>query len=327
MSIYSKILGFGHSLPPRIVTNQDFEKIVDTNDEWIRTRSGIEKRHFTGEGETSSTMAVAASEMAIKRSGIDKNEIDLIIVGTVTADMRYPSTAALVHKGLGLSHPVPAFDIGAACSGFVFGLTVADSFIKSGGYKTILVVGTENLSKFTDMTDRNTCVLFGDGAGAAIVKASQELGIISYHLSTDGNFSHLIELPAGGSKMPASEETVKNRMHYTRMEGQETYKHAVKNMTDAGTEALKIAGISIDEVSWLVPHQANIRIIETVAKRLHIDPAKVYTNIDHIGNTSAASIPIALSEMQDKNLLKKGDIVVLSALGSGLTWGSVVFRW
>ncbi len=325
--IYSKITGIGHYLPSKVMTNADFEKMVDTNDEWIKSRTGISERRFTTEGESVSTMSLEASKKAIERAGITPNDIDMIIVGTVTGDMRFPSTATLIHKGLGIDHPVPAFDISAACSGFVYGLTIADGFIKSQTAKTILVIGSENLSKFTDMQDRNTCVLFGDGAGAAIVQESTEPGILSYHIAADGNYSHLIELPAGGSKMPASEETVKNRMHFTRMEGRETYKQACQDMTETAFASLEKAGLSVEDVTWLVPHQANIRIIQTVTKRLKIDPEKVYTNVDHVGNTSAGSIPIGLSEMFEKGLLKKGDIVVLSALGSGLTWGSVVFKF
>jgi len=301
--------------------------MVDTNDEWIKTRTGISERRFTTEGETVSTMSIEASKKAIERAGITPNDIDMIIVGTVTGDMRYPSTATLIHKGLGINKSIPAFDIAAACSGFVYGLTIADSFIKAQTAKTILVIGSENLSKFTDMQDRNTCVLFGDGAGAAIVQESTEPGILSYHIAADGNFSHLIELPAGGSKMPTTEDTVKNRLHFTRMEGRETYKQACQDMTDTAFASLEIAGLGVEDVTWLVPHQANIRIIQTVTKRLKIDPNKVYTNVDHVGNTSAGSIPIGLSEMFEKGLLKKGDIVVLSALGSGLTWGSVVFKF
>jgi len=325
--IYSKITGIGHYLPSKVMTNADFEKMVDTNDEWIKTRTGISERRFTTEGETVSTMSIEASKKAIERAGITPNDIDMIIVGTVTGDMRYPSTATLIHKGLGINKSIPAFDIAAACSGFVYGLTIADSFIKAQTAKTILVIGSENLSKFTDMQDRNTCVLFGDGAGAAIVQESTEPGILSYHIAADGNFSHLIELPAGGSKMPTTEDTVKNRLHFTRMEGRETYKQACQDMTDTAFASLEIAGLGVEDVTWLVPHQANIRIIQTVTKRLKIDPNKVYTNVDHVGNTSAGSIPIGLSEMFEKGLLKKGDIVVLSALGSGLTWGSVVFKF
>ncbi len=325
--IYSRLLGFGHYLPTKVMTNFDFEKMVDTNDEWIRTRTGISERHFTAEGETASTMAIEAAKKALDRCGVDKDAIDLIIVGTVTGDTRYPSTSSLIQKGLGISKPIPCFDLQAACSGFVFGLTVADAMIKTGSYKTVLVIGSENLSKFTDMTDRNTCVLFGDGAGAAIVQASEEAGILSHYLATDGSFGHLIEFPAGGSKMPATEETVKNRLHYTRMEGQEVYRQAVKDMADAAIAALSKANLTLDQVDWIIPHQANIRIIESVAKRLKADENKVFINLPTTGNTSAASIPIALSEMQDKGLLKKGQIVVITALGSGLTWGSIVFKY
>ncbi len=309
------------------MTNHDFEKMVDTTDEWIRTRSGIETRHFTEEGETASTMATEAAKRALEMSGIDKQSIDCIIVATVTADMHYPSTATLVHRALGIEHPVASFDVGAACAGFVYGLTIANAFIKSESYKNILVIGTENLSKFTDMQDRNTCVLFGDGAGAAVVQASAEPGILSHYLAADGQFSHIIEQPAGGSRMPATEETVKNRLHYTHMEGQETYRQAVKDMGDAALEAMNRAGVTADQVRWFIPHQANIRIIETVTKRLKLDENKVFKNLQRVGNTSAASIPIALSEMQQEKLLNRGDIIVLTALGSGLTWGALVLKY
>jgi len=222
---------------------------------------------------------------------------------------------------------VPSFDIGAACAGFVFGLTIADALIKTGAYRTILLVGTENLSKFTDMQDRNTCVLFGDGAGAAVLQAASEPGILASHLGTEGAFSHLIELPAGGSRIPATHETVEKRLHYTRMEGQEVYKQAVKDMSEAALAAMKIAGLSVDDVRWFVPHQANTRIIETVGKRLNVPMEKVFQNIAHVGNTSAASIPIALSEMEEQGLLQRRQNVVLTALGSGLTYGSIAFRY
>jgi len=327
MAIYTRILGFGHYLPAKVMTNADFEKMVETSDEWIRTRTGIRERHFTGEGESASTMATEAAKRVLEKTGVSKEDIDAIIVATVTADMHYPSTAALVQRGLGIARHIPSFDIGAACAGFVFGLTIADAFIKSGMARTLLLIGTENLSKFTDMQDRNTCVLFGDGAGAAIVQASDRPGLLAGHLGTDGFFSHLIELPAGGSRMPASHETVEKRLHYTRMEGQEVYKQAVKDMSEAALEAMKIAGLTVDQVSWFIPHQANTRIIETVGKRLNVPMEKVFQNIGHVGNTSAASIPIALSEMEEKGLLKRDQYVVLTALGSGLTYGSVAFRY
>ena len=327
MTTFSRILGFGHYLPAKVMTNADFEKLVETSDEWIRTRTGIQERHFTEEGETASTMAADAAKRAIEKSGIDKNDIDAIIVATVTADMHYPSTAALVQRTLGLTRHIPSFDIGAACAGFVFALTIADSFIKSGLYRTVLLIGSENLSKFTDMQDRNTCVIFGDGAGAAVIQASDKPGILAAHLATDGNYTHLIEFPAGGSRMPATHETVEKRLHYTRMEGQEVYKQAVKDMSEAALETMKIAGLTLDQVSWVIPHQANTRIIETVGKRLNFPMEKVYQNIAHVGNTSAASIPIALSEMEEKGLLQRGQNVVLTALGSGLTYGSVAFRY
>ena len=327
MASHSKIIGFGHYLPSRVLTNFDFEKSVDTSDEWIKTRTGIEKRHFTEDGETTSSMAIEASKKAIERAGIHRDDINLIIAGTVTGDFRYPSTATLIQKGLGLQRPVPSFDVAAACSGFVYGLTIADAMIKSGAYKTVLVIGAENLSKFTDQKDRNTCVLFGDGAGAAIVQASEEEGIMGHHIAADGNYSHLICFPADGSKQPTTEDTVKKRLHYTKMEGQETFRHAVQIMSSASDKVLKTLGLTFDDISWIVPHQANIRIVDAVAKRLKVQKEKVFTNLDHVGNTSAASIPISLSEMQDRNLLKRGDIVVLCALGSGLAYGSIVFRW
>jgi len=309
------------------MTNADFEKMVETSDEWIRTRTGIQERHFTEEGETASTMAIEAARRVIERCGVEKEKIDAIIVATVTADMHYPSTAALVERGLGIVRHIPAFDIGAACAGFVFGLTVADALIKTGMYQTILLIGTENLSKFTDMQDRNTCVLFGDGAGAVLLEMSDEPGILASHLGTDASFSHLIELPAGGSRMPASHETVEKRLHYTRMEGQEVYKQAVKEMSEAALAAVKIAGLSIEDIRWFIPHQANTRIIETVGKRLNVPIERVFQNIAHVGNTSAASIPIALAEMEEQGLLERGQYIALTALGSGLTYGSIVFRY
>ncbi len=327
MTLFSRILGFGHYLPAKVMTNADFEKLVETSDEWITTRTGIKERHFTGEGESASTMAAEAAKRALERSGVNKEEIDAIIVAPVTADMHYPSTAALVERALGIVRHVPSFDIGAACAGFVFGLTIADALIKTGAYRTILLVGTENLSKFTDMQDRNTCVLFGDGAGAAVLQAASEPGILASHLGTEGAFSHLIELPAGGSRIPATHETVEKRLHYTRMEGQEVYKQAVKDMSEAALAAMKIAGLSVDDVRWFVPHQANTRIIETVGKRLNVPMEKVFQNIAHVGNTSAASIPIALSEMEEQGLLQRRQNVVLTALGSGLTYGSIAFRY
>ena len=326
MTNYSAIRGFGHYLPERVLDNHYFEKIVDTNDEWIRSRTGIVTRHFTMEGETASTMAVEAAKKALADAEMSPEDIDLILVGTVTGDMRYPSTATLVHKALGISKPIPSMDLQAACAGFVYATSIADSFIKAGVYKNILVVGVENLSKFTDMQDRNTCVLFGDGAGAVVVSASDEPGILGFHLAADGNYSHLIEFPADGSKNPTTEETLKKRMHYTTMEGQETYKQAVKDMTSAAQVVLGRLEMTVDDVAWLVPHQANIRIIKSVATRLKISMDKVYTNVDRVGNTSAASVPIALSELNRDKKIKKGDIVVLSALGSGLTWGALVFK-
>lgn len=326
MTTYSAIKGYGHYLPKRVLDNHYFEKMVDTNDEWIRSRTGIVTRHFTSEGETSSTMAVEAAKVAIKNADISVEDIDLILVGTVTGDTRYPSTAALVHKALKISKPVPSMDLQAACAGFVYALSMADSFIKAGVYTNILVVGVENLSKFTDMEDRNTCVLFGDGAGAVVVSASDEPGILGFHLAADGNYSHLIEFPADGSKTPTSEDTIKQRLHYTTMEGQETYKQAVKDMTSAAQTVLGKLDMTVDDVTWLVPHQANIRIIKSVATRLKIAIEKVYINVDRIGNTSAASVPIALAELDEQKKIKKGDIVVLSALGSGLTWGALVYK-
>lgn len=327
MSCCSKILSVAYDLPEKVMTNKDFEKMVETNDEWITKRTGIKKRHFTGKNETSSTMGTSAARKALEKAGMVPDDLDMIIVNTVTGDYRYPSTSTLVQKHLGMSKHVPCFDLQAACTGFVYGISVADAFIKTGYYKNILVIGVENLSKFTDMQDRNTCVLFGDGAGAVVMSKSKTPGIMSHDINAAGDFGSLILFPAGGSAEPTSEETVRKRLHYTQMEGRETYKHAVSKMTETAKTSLERAGLSVEDVTWLIPHQANIRIIQTVTKRLKINKDRVFVNVDKVGNTSAASTAIALAQMEEENLLKKGDIIVLSAFGSGLTWGSLVLNW
>ncbi|MDD3803838.1 MAG: ketoacyl-ACP synthase III [bacterium] len=322
-----KIIGTGSFLPEKVLTNFDLEKMVDTTDEWIMKRSGIRERHIASENQATSDLGFEAAKQAIENAKIDKNTIDCIIFGTVTPDTLFPSTAIYVQKALGIPG-IPVFDISAACSGFIYGLAIAQGFINSGAYKRILVMGGETLSKVTNWEDRSTCVLFGDGVGAAVVEESNDdSGIISIYLGADGNMENLLCQPAGGSRIPATEESVKNKLHTIHMDGNEVYKHAVNTMAQAATKALELAGISGNDVTHFIPHQANIRIMETTAKFVDIPREKVFVNIDRTANTSAGSIAIALDEMNRKGMLKKGDIILIDAFGAGFTWGSAVIRW
>ncbi len=322
----TKIVGLGAALPEKVLTNFDLEKMVDTSDEWIRTRTGIRERRIAAENEYSSTFAVRAARQALEMAGMSPKDIEVIIVATVTPDMFFPSTGCIVQHELGAGE-IPAFDISAACSGFIYALTIADAFIKSGKFKNVLIIGVETLSKITDWTDRTSCILFGDGAGAAVLVDSEEEGILSTVIKADGSAGELLYMPAGGSRMPASEETVKNRLHYIKMKGNEVFKHAVKRMPEVSLEALKKAGLEVKDVSLLIPHQANQRITEATGERLGIEREKVFSNIEHVGNTSAASIPIAWREAYDKGMLKKGDIILLTAFGGGFTWAAAVVKW
>ncbi|HDQ25217.1 MAG TPA: ketoacyl-ACP synthase III [bacterium] len=318
------ILGTGYYVPERIITNKELEKTVDTTDEWIRTRTGIEERRIAADNEFVSDMGVRAAERAIQSAGIRKEDIGLVITATITGDNPWPASAALIQKKLGLGN-TPAFDISAACSGFIYGIDIARSMVESGRYKNILLVAAEKLSSVTDWSDRNTCVLLGDGAGAAVIGPVETGGILSSVIYSDGASREMLYQPAGGSAMPATEETVKNKMHYLKMDGAEIYKLAVEKMPQALDEALKTAKITSEEVDFVIFHQANIRIIKSIAKRFKWPDEKNIINIQRYGNTSAATIPIALAEAVEQGRIKKGDIVAMSAFGAGLTWaGSIV---
>ncbi len=325
---YSKIIGTGSYLPKRIMTNADWEKIVETSDEWIVSRTGIKKRHVAAENETTSDMIVEAAKKAIEDAKIDKDDIDLIIVGTITPDNSYPSTANWVQKKLGIK-PIPSFDIGAACSGFLYGLTVANSMIKSGVAKTVLVAGAETMTKALNWKDRNTCVLFGDGAGVAILTATENKneGILSTYWGADGNLGQLLMQPAGGSAMPASKETVEKSLHTVHMSGNEVFKHAVLRMQEAAMKSLELAGYSSEDVDLFIPHQANLRIINATIKRAKIPLEKTFINIENTANISAGTIPIALDQARKQSRIKEGDIVLLAAFGAGFTWGGITIKF
>lgn len=319
------IKGTGYYLPKRVVTNFELEKTVDTNDEWIRTRTGIEERRIAAPDEFVSDMAVKAAEMAVKNAGIQTKDIDLIITATITADNPWPSAAALIGKKMGLEG-VPAFDISAACSGFIYGLELCRSMVDSGRYKNALLIASEKLSAITDWQDRNTCVLLGDGAGAVIISPVKDGGILSAKIHCDGSDREMLYQPAGGSAMPASVETVNNRMHYLKMDGAEIYKHAIDKMPKVLEEAMTEAGLKPENLDFVIFHQANIRIIQSIARKFKWPEEKNIVNIQKYGNTSAATIPIALAEAVEQGKIKKGHTVAFSAFGAGLTWGGAVVK-
>ena len=322
------VTGYGFYAPPRVVTNHEFAKMgVETSDEWITSRTGIKERRFAGEGETTSTMSTRAARAALERARMRPAELDLIIVGTCSPDYLFPATACLVQKELGAER-AGAFDIEAACTSFVSALAVANGMILAGTHRNALVIGAECLSRLLNFKDRTTCVLFGDGAGAVILEASNaSVGVESAVLHSDGSKGELLWVEAGGSRVPATNETVAAGKHFIRMEGGETFKLAVKSMADAAEEALIQANVTADEIDLMIPHQANIRIIQKMAERLHFPMDKVFVNIQRYGNTSAASIPIALAEAAESGRLKKGDRVLLAAFGGGFTWGASVMEW
>jgi len=325
--IRSEILGTGSYLPEKVVTNKDWEKMVDTSDEWITTRTGIKERHFAAENEATSDLVVEASKKAIEDAKINKEDIDLIIVGTISSDNAYPSTANWVQKKLGIK-PIPSFDISAACSGFLYGLIVADSFIKNGTAKKVLVVGAEIMTRIMNWKDRNTCVLFGDGAGAVVLgPTNEDKGILSTYWGADGNLGDLLKQPAGGSAMPATHETVDKKLHAIHMEGNKVFKHAVLRMQEAAIKALELANLTSDDVDLYIPHQANIRIIEATIERAKIPLEKTFINIDKIANISSATIPIGLDQAKKTGRIKPGDNVLMSAFGGGLTWAGILVRF
>lgn len=320
-------MGTGFYVPDRVLTNFDLEKMVDTSDEWIITRTGIKERRIATEEQATSDLAIEASRRALENAGLKVEDIDLIIVATSTPDTIFPSTACWVQKGLGADH-IPAFDISAGCTGFLYGMILAEGLILNGQSKRILLAGGELLTKVTNWKDRNTCVLFGDAAGAVILEESHDdSGMLSYSWKADGNLGDLLSQPAGGTRIPATHQSVDQDLHYLQMKGNEVFKYAVKRMGEAALVALEQVGLKKEDVDYLIPHQANIRIIEATGKRLRIPPEKVYSNIHKYGNVSVASIPISLHELSEEGKLKKGDIVVMDAFGAGFTWAAVVYRW
>lgn len=326
--VRSVIVGTGSAVPGKVLTNQELESLVDTSDEWISTRSGIKQRHIASNGESASSLATEAARAALEMAGVKPDELDMIVVGTTTPDYPMPNTASLVQRNLG-ARSAFAFDVYAACSGFVYAITVADKFIKEKHDRTILVIGAEVLSTITNWKDRSTCVLFGDAAGAVLVTGGcgGNRGILSTHLRSDGNLWRLLYIPGGGCMNPLTPEMLAQGEHCIHMQGDEVFKHAIRALTEVAREALEANKISPEEVDLFIPHQANVRIIKMVAERLQIPMDRVCVNIDRYGNTSAASIPVALDEVNRSGRLKGGDVVLLNAFGAGFTWGAVVMRW
>jgi 3-oxoacyl-[acyl-carrier-protein] synthase-3 len=321
------IRGTGSTLPARVLTNADLEKMVDTSDEWITTRTGIRERRIAADDEPLSLFATSAAREALKAAGVPGEKVDLIICATVTPDMPIPATACIIQDNLG-ARDAAAFDLSAGCTGFIYALAVADRFVASGSYCNVLVIGAELLSKFTDWKDRGTCVLFGDGAGAVVLTPGEEpYGVLATTMRADGTMADFIYVPAGGTREPASERTVAEGRHYIRMRGNETFKMAVRSMEESSREVLARAGLAPQDVSLFIPHQANRRIIDAVGSRLGLREDQVYVNIDRVGNTSAASIPLALDEAVRKGMLRKGDNLLFAAFGTGLTWGAAVCKW
>jgi 3-oxoacyl-[acyl-carrier-protein] synthase-3 len=325
--IRARIVGTGSYVPEAILTNDDLKRMVDTSDEWITERTGIKERRIADKAQAASDLAYEASKAALKSSGLKARDLDLIIVATVSGDMLLPSTACILQGRLN-AKKAAAFDINAACSGFIYSLSAANAYIKSEMYKRVLVVGAEVLSKFTDWEDRTTCILFGDGAGAAILEATTEdRGILSVKIYSDGSMWDLLQTPGGGSRKPASHETIRRRLHFIKMKGNETFKIAVRALESLVTAALEENKLRSSQLSLLIPHQANLRIIQATAKRLKLPLERIVVNLDRYGNTSAASIPIALDEAVKAGRVMKGDHILLEAFGGGLTWASALIKW
>ena len=321
------ITGIGSYVPEKILTNHDLERMVETSNDWIMTRTGIRQRRIAAKDEFTSDMAARAAQRAMKMAGVAAAQIDLIIVATITPDMPFPATACLLQHKLGATRAA-AFDLEAACSGFIYGLEIGQQFIMSRTYDTVLVVGAEKLSAITDWTDRNTCVLFGDGAGAVILQNRENShGLLTAVMGADGEKADLLFMPAGGSRHPAARSTVEARMHYLRMEGKETFKNAIQAMQSAATEVLRRCEIDISRIKCVIPHQANRRIIDAVGERLGARPDQLFINLDKYGNTSAASVAIALDEAVASGKILRGDLILLMVFGAGLTWGAAVIEW
>ncbi|MGB9836956.1 MAG: beta-ketoacyl-ACP synthase III [Candidatus Saccharicenans sp.] len=322
-----KIKSMGIYLPEKILTNADLEKMVETSDEWITTRTGIKERRIAKPEEVTSDLGAAAARMALERGGLKPQDVDLILVATNTPDTVFPATACWVQKKLGVSE-IPAFDLQAGCTGLLYGMIVAEGLILSGSLNRVLLIGVDILSKITNWEDRSTCVLFGDGAGAWVLERSEdESGMISHFWGADGSLGELLMLPGGGTLHPASKETVRQKMHYIYMKGNDVFKHAVKRMGESALEALKRAGLEKQQVNFLIPHQANFRIIDATRERLNLSPENVVVNVDRYGNMSVATIPVALYELAESGRLQKGQVIVMVAFGAGFTWASVVYRW
>ena len=322
------ILGTGRAIPSRVLTNRDLEKMVDTSDEWITLRTGIKERRLVDEGESNSQLAISASQKALERAGVSPEELDLIIVATLTPDYLMPSVAVLVQQALGAKR-AGAFDLSATCSGFLYGLSIADKFVREDPKRKILVIGSEVLSHKTNWEDRTTCVLFGDGAGAVVVTGSLDgkRGVLSTHLHADGSLWHLLTLKGGGSLYPPFDPRLPREEYYIRMQGREVFKQAVRAMESVTLEALETGGLRPEEITLFIPHQANIRIIEFLRERLGLPKERVFVNIHKYGNTSAASIPMALDEAVEEGRLCPGDPVLMVAFGGGFTWAAVLMRW
>ena len=323
-----EFMGTGRAVPERVLTNNDFAAIgIETSDEWIVSRTGIRERRIAAEGETTANMAAQAARKAMERAGIQVGDIDTIVLSTATTDRLLPSTAVDLQAQLGATDAV-AFDISAACAGFIYGTSIAEGMIAAGNAQTVLVVGSERMSSIIDWTDRATCVLFGDGAGAAIVqRATGDRGLLGSYIRSDGTLANLLYRPAGGSAMPFTQQVLDDRSYYVKMAGREVFKHAVLSMADACDRVLEVAKLSSADIDLLIPHQANYRIIEATAKHANVSMDKVYVNVDRFGNTSSASIPIALDEAIEKGLVKAGTTVMLVGFGAGFTWGSAIIRF
>lgn len=322
----SRIIGTGRYTPDRVLTNFDLEKMVETSDEWILTRTGIRERRIAADDQACSDLSLAASQQALAMAGIDAKDLDGIIIGTISGDMQFPATATLVQDRLGASNAA-AFDVSAACSGFIYSLTLADAMIASGRMNRVLVLGAEMLTKFVDWSDRSTCVLFGDGAGAVVMEAcAPGEGILATHMKSDGSLAELLCIPGGGSRRPLTATTYSERTQYIKMKGDGVFKWAVRAMVDATHAVLEQAGHSLADVALVIPHQANIRIIDAVAERLEIPRERVVVNLDRYGNTSSATIPIAYDEVTREKRVKPGDLVLFTGFGGGFTWGSVLVK-
>jgi 3-oxoacyl-[acyl-carrier-protein] synthase-3 len=325
--IHARITGTGSFVPKKVITNIDLEKLVDTTDQWITERTGIKERRIAEKGQATSDLAYEASRKALKAARLGPDALDLIIVATMTPDMILPSVSCVLQEKLG-AKKAAAFDIYAACSGFIYGMSVADAYIRSGIYKNILLVGAEVLSRFTDWEDRSTCILFGDGAGAAVIQRhAGKRGILSTHLHSEGSLGDLIHVPAGGSQHPASHDTIRRRMHFIKMKGNETFKAAVRALEGVVQEALEHNNVKAAQIDYLVPHQANLRIIQAMAQRLNMPMEKVVLTLPKYGNTSAASIPMALDEAARDGRIQKNHLLLFEAFGGGLTWASALVRW